>query len=107
MNIQFKKGVLELCVLSILEKKDCYGYELVNNISKSFSISEGTIYPLLSRLRKEGYVTTYLEESQEGPTRKYYVLTKTGRNILEDLKAEWYSFTKAVNQILKGSEAYE
>ncbi|QVK19139.1 PadR family transcriptional regulator [Mycoplasmatota bacterium] len=107
MNIQFKKGVLELCVLSILDQKDCYGYELVNNISRSFTISEGTIYPLLSRLKKEGYVTTYLEESQEGPTRKYYELSPAGRNILKDLKAEWFSFTKGVNRLLKGSEAYE
>jgi len=107
MNIQFKKGVLELCVLSILDNKNCYGYELVNDISKSFSISEGTIYPLLSRLKKEGYVTTYLEESQEGPTRKYYELTSSGKIILKDLKVEWYSFTKGVNRLLKGSEVYE
>ncbi|QVK17975.1 PadR family transcriptional regulator [Mycoplasmatota bacterium] len=107
MNIQFKKGVLELCVLSILDQKDCYGYELVNNISRSFTISEGTIYPLLSRLKKEGYVTTYLEESQEGPTRKYYELSPAGRNILKDLKTEWFSFTKGVNRLLKRSEAYE
>lgn len=106
MNIQFKKGVLELCVLAILDKKDCYGYELVNDISKSFSISEGTIYPLLSRLKKEGYVTTYLEESQEGPTRKYYELTTPGKIVLYDLKTEWFSFTESVNKLLKGSEMY-
>lgn len=103
MNIQFKKGVLELCVLAILEWKNCYGYELVNRISKSFAISEGTIYPLLSRLRKEGYVTTYLKESTEGPTRKYYQLTLNGKEFLERLKYEWYSFSYAVNQILEGS----
>ncbi len=107
MNIQFKKGVLELCVLSILDRKDCYGYELVNNISKSFSISEGTIYPLLSRLKKEGYVTTYLEESNEGPIRKYYELTDTGKNILSSLKEEWMTFTKGVNRLLEGREEYE
>ena len=67
MNIQFKKGVLELCVLAILFKKDHYGYELVNKISKNIKISDGTIYPLLRRLKNEGFFTTYLEESQEGP----------------------------------------
>ncbi len=107
MNIQFKKGVLELCVLSVLERKNCYGYELVNDISKSFSISEGTIYPLLSRLKKDGYVTTYLEESQEGPTRKYYNLTKSGKDVLLELKNEWYRFIKGVNRLLDGSEIYE
>ena len=107
MNIQFKKGVLELCVLSILEQKNCYGYELVNKISQSISISEGTIYPLLSRLKKEGYVTTYLKESQEGPMRKYYKLTNTGQDVLAKLKREWYSFIKAVNHILKGSDIGE
>ena len=72
MNIQFKKGVLEICVLSVLARRDCYGYELVNEISKTIDISEGTIYPLLRRLKDEGLVTTYLQESGEGPPRKYY-----------------------------------
>ncbi len=107
MNIQFKKGVLELCVLSMLDRKNCYGYELVNDISKSFSISEGTIYPLLSRLKKERYVSTYLEESQEGPTRKYYELTSSGKIILIELKEEWFSFTKGVNRLLEGGVQYE
>ena len=73
MNIQLKKGVLDLCVLSLLLKThDRYGYELVAEISKCIEISEGTIYPLLRRLKNEGYVSTYLEESSEGPPRKYY-----------------------------------
>lgn len=104
MNIQFKKGVIELCVLAILDRKNCYGYELVNKISKSFAISEGTIYPLLSRLKKDGYVTTYLKESQEGPMRKYYELTTSGKSFLGRLETEWYAFTNAVNFILRGSE---
>lgn len=102
MNIQFKKGVLELCVLSILYKKDCYGYELVNDISKNISISEGTIYPLLRRLTKEGLFTTYLKESQEGPPRKYYQLTDLGKKAKEDLTNEWLSFVEGVNIIIEG-----
>ena len=66
MNVQFKKGVLELCVLALTAKKDCYGYELVEEISKRFEISEGSIYPLLRRLTKEGLFSTYLMESTEG-----------------------------------------
>lgn len=101
MNIQFKKGVLELCVLSMLFKKDCYGYELVNEISKNIMISEGTIYPLLKRLKDEGYFTTYLEESQEGPTRKYYKLTDLGAETKIELETEWNSFVKGVNIIIE------
>ena len=85
MNIQFKKGVLELCVLSVLVRKDCYGYELVQEISRNIDISEGTIYPLLRRLKGDGYVTAYLEESSEGPPRKYYQLTELGKSTLETL----------------------
>lgn len=102
MNIQFKKGVLELCVLSILTRKDCYGYELVNDISKNIAISEGTIYPLLRRLTKEGLFTTYLKESQEGPPRKYYRLTQRGEEVKNDLTNEWFTFVEGVNGIIRG-----
>ncbi len=100
-NIQFKKGVLELCVLAVLFKKDCYGYELVNEISKNIEISEGTIYPLLKRLKDEGYFTTYLEESQEGPPRKYYSLTALGIKTKKELEKEWKAFVEGVNNIIK------
>lgn len=102
MNIQFKKGVLELCVLSLLDRKDFYGYELVEKISQFINISEGTIYPLLRRFRTEGYVSTYLEESQEGPPRKYYKLTDRGKEVFEELEIEWESFIDGVNNILRG-----
>lgn len=101
MNIQFKKGVLELCVLSMLDEKDCYGYELVNEISKSILIAEGTIYPLLKRLKDEGYVTTYLAESPEGPPRKYYRITELGRSTKALLAKEWFSFLEGVSRIIK------
>jgi PadR family transcriptional regulator PadR len=101
LNIQFKKGVLELCVLSSLAKKDCYGYELVNIISENISIAEGTIYPLLRRLKKEGYVITYLEESQGGPPRKYYQLTELGMKTRESLSQEWFLFVNKVNGLIK------
>lgn len=102
MNIQFKKGVLEICVLSVLAHKDCYGYELVNEISKRIDIAEGTIYPLLRRLKDEGFVTTYLQESAEGPPRKYYRLTDSGRKEEHELKDEWTRFTTSVNALLVG-----
>ncbi len=102
MNTQLKKGVLELCVLQLLLDKDRYGYELVAEISTSVEISEGTIYPLLRRLKTDGLVSTYLEESSEGPPRKYYRLTQTGEEMRAALLADWHAFTGGVNRILGG-----
>jgi len=101
LNIQFKKGVLEICVLALLDKQDRYGYELVQKISSHIEISEGSVYALLRRLTKEGYFTTYLQESTEGPSRKYYQLTDSGRKYLHELVKEWYEFTSNVNQLIK------
>lgn len=102
MNVQFKKGVLELCVLSLTAKADRYGYELVEEISQNFEISEGTIYPLLRRLTKEGLFSTYLMESTEGPPRKYYKITPKGHEMQEELKAEWEHFAKGVAKMIEG-----
>lgn len=103
MNIQFKKGVLEICVLSVLAGRDCYGYELVNEIKKRIDISEGTIYPLLHRLKDEGFVTTYLLESAGGAPRKYYRLTESGRKEEHARKEEWMRFAASVNALLEGT----
>lgn len=101
MDTQFKKGVLDLCVLSILEKKHHYGYELVQKISKNISITEGTLYPILRRLKKEELLQTYMQESSEGPSRKYYALTIKGKQKAKQLKKEWKEFEKKVDNILK------
>ena len=101
MNVQFKKGVLELCVLVLISKGDQYGYELVQNISQRIDIAEGTIYPLLRRLTKEGYFTTYLAESTEGPSRKYYSITDKGKQYTEELVREWKAFSKSVNDLIE------
>ncbi|MCL2841033.1 MAG: PadR family transcriptional regulator [Defluviitaleaceae bacterium] len=103
MSIQLKKGTLELCVLSLLSRTDMYGFELVGAISAQIQISEGTIYPLLKRIKDEGYVTTYLQESQEGPSRKYYSITDDGRSTLQTLEAEWHSMVTGINKILGGN----
>ncbi|AWE09013.1 PadR family transcriptional regulator [Lysinibacillus sp. 2017] len=105
MNPQFKKGVLNLCVLALLEKKDMYGYELVQTISTQIEISEGSVYPLLRRLTKDGFFTTYLKESTEGPPRKYYQITTQGIEELNSLKAEWESFNTGVNTLIQGSKS--
>lgn len=102
MNIQFKKGVLELCVLVLTSDRDRYGYELVHSLSERFDIAEGTVYPLLRRLTSDGYFTTYLKESTEGPPRKYYRLTDSGRRYMRVLVDDWTEFSSAVNQIVEG-----
>ena len=103
MNTQFKKGVLELLVLLIVKEKDRYGYELVEAVSKIVDVNEGTIYPILKRLNNDGYFETYLEESKEGPVRKYYHITALGTKQSEALLEEWKSFANSVNDFIKGS----
>ena len=101
MNAQFKKGVLELCVLSKLVEADRYGYELTDAISKQMVISTGTLYLILKRLKDDAYVETYLVESGEGPARKYYHLTDQGRIYQTSLKKEWLDFVTVVQNILE------
>ena len=100
MNVQFKKGVLELCVLVLLSKRDYYGYELISRISERIEIAEGTVYPLLRRLTKEGFFRTYLQESAEGPVRKYYAITDKGREYGNVLRDEWSRFVESVNGLV-------
>lgn len=80
-TVQVRKGVLDLCILNALEDRERYGYELVKELTAlpGFGVTEGTLYPLLSRLRVQGLVKTRLVESSEGPARKYYLLTPAGR----------------------------
>lgn len=104
MNVQFKKGVLELIVLLVLHKKEMYGYELVNDVAKVIEVNDGTIYPLLKRLTNEKYFETYLMESKEGPPRKYYRITELGRKRSKELQKEWLAFTKTINKFIKECE---
>jgi Predicted transcriptional regulators len=101
MNAQFKKGVLELCVLSKLVEADRYGYELTEAISKQMVISTGTLYLILKRLKDDAFVETYLVEGSEGPARKYYHLTEKGRTHQLNQKKEWIDFVKAVQDIIE------
>lgn len=106
MNAQFKKGVLELCVLTMISRKDYYGYELVEEISKILEISEGTLYPILRRLTDEKYFDTYLQESSEGPPRKYYRVTRLGKESQKELIKQWSEFNKQIEKLIgKGSGA--
>jgi len=101
IQVQLKKGVLELCVLALLSRHDSYAYEIASNLSEGIDMGEGTIYPLMRRLQNDGLVDTYLVESQSGPPRKYYRLTQAGRTSFTAQKSEWIAFSKAVEAILE------
>ena len=107
MNAQLKKGVLELIVLESVRKKDMYGYELVEEVSKVVDVNEGTIYPLLKRLTNEKYFETYLRESTEGPPRKYYHLTAAGVLYRDELEHEWKQLADRVWLFLNSGKMVE
>lgn len=100
MNAQYKKGVLELCVLCLLSKGDCYGYEISERLSRHIDIADGTVYPLLRKLKSDGLVTTYLQEESGGPPRKYYKLTTTGMESFVEDKEEYLRFAKSIEKLL-------
>lgn len=104
MNAQYKKGVLELCVLSLLKKRDCYGYEISESLSRHIHIADGTVYPILRKLKADGILTTYLQEESGGPPRKYYKLTGLGRETYEKDRAEYLQFARSVRVLLEDEE---
>ena len=101
MNAQYKKGVLDLCVLSLLHKRDCYGYEISDFLSRRIDIADGTVYPLLRKLKADGLLTTYLQEESGGPPRKYYRLTELGKETYQKDRAEYLEFAQAVQALLE------
>lgn len=101
MNTQYKKGVLELCVLSMLRGQDRYGYEISEYLSKRIDIADGTVYPILRKLKSDGLVTTFLSEDSGGPPRKYYSLTELGQSTYDEDRAEYLEFAKTVESMLK------
>lgn len=104
MNTQFKKGVLELCALTLLLNEDKYGYELADMLGKKMTVSEGAVYPMLKRLQNDGYFDTYLKESPNGPARKYYRITVSGRHRQQLLQKQWIEFTNQVNSFFEEVE---
>jgi PadR family transcriptional regulator PadR len=100
---QMRRGTLAYCVLALLERAERYGFELVRALSEvdGMMTSEGTIYPLLSRLRRDGFVETSWRESSEGPPRRYYRLTEAGHGALSGFRIEWERFRDAVDQFVE------
>ena len=101
MNTQYKKGVLELCVLALLHQRDCYGYEISEILSRRIDIADGTVYPILRKLKAGGLLTTYLQEESGGPPRKYYKLTELGRETYQNDRAEDLNFAQSVRTLLE------
>ena len=98
---QMRKGVLEYCILSILQHGDAYTSEIISTLkSAEMIVVEGTIYPLLTRLKNSGLLSYRWEESTSGPPRKYYVLTENGKLFLKELDTTWNNLKTAVNQII-------
>ena len=102
MLAQLRRGTVEYCVLALLRDEERYGFDLVRALAQADGMvtSEGTIYPLLARLRRAQLVTTAWRESDAGPPRRYYRLTDAGRAALEDFTAEWIRFRDAVDALL-------
>ncbi len=100
IQTQLRKGVLELCVLTLLSRADAYGYEIASRLMQDVGMGEGTIYPLMRRMQDDGLVSTYLVEAPGGPPRKYYRLTDSGRKTLKAQREEWKSFMTSVEKML-------
>ena len=102
---QLRKGLLELCILNVIGCGRVYGYDVVKQLRgiDALVVAEGTIYPILSRLKRDGLVKTSLEESPSGPARKYYELTKRGGQLLAEMNAYWDGLTNGIGRLRKES----
>ncbi|HEX4272787.1 MAG TPA: PadR family transcriptional regulator [Rhizomicrobium sp.] len=89
-----------MCVLALLSAGDNYAYDIAARMAEGVGMGEGTVYPLMRRMQNDGLVTTYLKESESGPSRKYYKLTKSGRAAFENQRTEWQTFETHVRKIL-------
>ena len=99
---QMRKGVLEFCILSVLKEKEAYTSEILDTLKNAkLLVVEGTIYPLLTRLKNDGLLSYRWEESTSGPPRKYYGLTEIGKQFLNELNTTWGELSSAVETITK------
>jgi PadR family transcriptional regulator len=101
---QMRRGTLQYCVLALLASEERYGFDLVRGLADvdGMVTSAGTIYPLLSRLRRDGLVESTWRESTSGPPRRYYRVTNAGRRALADFQREWSRFRDAVDSLVEG-----
>ncbi|GLC87041.1 PadR family transcriptional regulator [Lysinibacillus piscis] len=103
MTFQLGSALLDACVLAIVEKEDAYGYSLTQQVQTVMDISESTLYPVLRRLQKADYLTTY-DQPYQGRNRRYYKITGQGRLRLLELSTEWQQYKAKVDHVLLGGE---
>lgn len=100
IKIQMRKGIMDYCVLAILANGDSYAPAIINELKNAeMIVVEGTLYPILTRMKNAGYLTYRWEESPQGPPRKYYTLTEEGRSYLASLDASWDALVEQINTI--------
>src|SRR5690554_5661903 len=105
VGAQLRKGVIESCILGLLERESMYGWQLSETLTEHGMIASiGTLYPVLSRLRAQGLVTTFDEASESGPVRKYYRLTDAGTMQLKSFRQQWEPFTRTVQYLVGKGE---
>ena len=102
MRTQLLKGLLDACVLSIIQEKEVYGYELSQKLLDSGlgNISEGTIYPVLLRLQKKKFIRSEMRKSDYGPQRKYYFITEEGKSALYEMTEEWNDIVAPISKLI-------
>ena len=101
---QMRKGVLEMCVLAIISNQEAYASDILNCLKEArLIVVEGTLYPILSRLKNEGHLQYRWEESNSGPPRKYYSITPVGQDFLAELNSGWRSLAMAVDEVIASS----
>ena len=108
--MKFDKGLMAgsgtMLVLALLEKEDMYGYRIIEELARrsndTFEMQEGTLYPILHALEKDKCLTSYRQEAPTGRERKYYHLTRRGKQLLDGKRAEWEKFHRGVNDVLRG-----
>ena len=106
MKSQMRKGMLEFCVLLLLSRNDAYVSEIISRMKEAHLIVvEGTLYPLMTRLKNDGLLNYRWEESPSGPPRKYYSITPMGIHFLNELHQSWKDISKSVNHLIYGSDA--
>ena len=102
---QLRKGLLDIVVLNLVNRGPSHGYEMVQTMKRidGLQIREGNIYPVLARLETDGLVTSYSQQSPDGPPRKYFRLTEAGQKALEDMNKHWDKITESIRQVRKGA----
>ncbi len=107
-NRELVKGSTSLILLQLLNERDMYGYELVKELEQrsdnGFSVKEGTLYPALHKLEKQEYIECYWREQEKGPARKYYRITKPGKELLAEKTREWQDFVRVMNKVIGRSK---